>query len=390
MKVLMWMGGSFDRRTPSEHLLIAIIQALFANGHQVYIVQKDTGGPAPKLPKELAALGVITDCIPCRSVDKESFFARYLVELKYVWMCRKYILKHKDSEAVFIQSNNVAGFVVNMMKRIIPKARLTYNVQDVFPENAASIGRAKGIVYQILSKEQQYAYHHADQLITISADMKELLIEKGAAPEKTEVIYNWSYRDEAYRYEEVYDEKIANFLYPDKFNVVYAGNIGMVQNVEVIVGAARILQDDSGVHFHVFGDGAYKERLQNSAKGLNNISFWPMQPSELAPSIYAMADANVIPLAPGIYRTALPSKTATCIACPKPIIFCFGYESKFAQWISHEDGCYVVDSCGEIELAKLICEMKVQKLTINREAVFRAYFSRSQNSQRYAALIAGD
>ena len=43
MKILMWMGGNFDRRTPSEHLLVAIVQALYAAGHTVHIIQKDTG-----------------------------------------------------------------------------------------------------------------------------------------------------------------------------------------------------------------------------------------------------------------------------------------------------------------------------------------------------------
>ena len=194
-----------------------------------------------------------------------------------------------------------------MVKRLLPKARLTYNVQDIFPENAAYIGSAKGIVYKILSAEQRYAYRHADQIITISEDMKELLIEKGADSQKIEVVYNWSYTDSLYRYEDVYSEKIAKFLSTDKFNVVYAGNIGTMQNVDVVVETAKLMQDEENVHFHIFGDGMYKERLQHEAEGLSNISFWPMQPSELAPSIYAMADVNVIPLAPNIYRTALPS-----------------------------------------------------------------------------------
>ena len=64
-----------------------------------------------------------------------------------------------------------------VVKHNMSKARLTYNVQDI-PENAAYIGSVKGIVYKILSAEQRYAYRHADQIITISEDMKELLIEK--------------------------------------------------------------------------------------------------------------------------------------------------------------------------------------------------------------------
>ena len=328
MKVLMWMDGSFDRRTPSEHLLVAIVQALYANGHTVHIIQQNTGGPLDVLPKELVDLGVTTDCVPCQMAAKGNLTGRYLAGLGYIWRCRKAIWKHRDCEAVFSQSSNAAGVMAFMVKRLLPKARLTYNVQDIFPENAAYIGSAKGIVYKILSAEQRYAYRHADQIITISEDMKELLIEKGADSQKTEVVYNWSYTDSLYRYEDVYSEKIAKFLSTDKFNVVYAGNIGTMQNVDVVVETAKLMQDEEDVHFHIFGDGMYKERLQHEAEGLSNISFWPMQPSELAPSIYAMADVNVIPLAPNIYRTALPSKTATCIACGKPIVFCIGRESK--------------------------------------------------------------
>lgn len=389
MKVLMWMGGNFDRRTPSEHLLVAIVQALYADGHTVHIIQKDTGGSLPKLPSELVELGVTTDCIPCQLASKGNFIARYLVELRYVWKCRRLIKKYRDYDAVFNQSSNVAGFMTFVVKHNMPKARLTYNVQDIFPENAAYIGSVKGIVYKILSAEQRYAYRHADQIITISEDMKELLIEKGADSQKTKVVYNWSYTDSLYRYEDVYSEKIEKFLSAGKFNVVYAGNIGTMQNVDVVVETAKLMQDEEDIHFHIFGDGMYKERLQHEAERLSNISFWPMQPSELAPSIYAMADVNVIPLAPNIYRTALPSKTATCIACQKPIIFCFGNQSKFGRWIAQMPGYYLTESDQPQNLGKAIKTVKESNVTVCSDKLF-LHFLNSKNSKEYARLVVGD
>lgn len=389
MKVLMWMDGSFDRRTPSEHLLVAIVQALYASGHTVHIIQQNTGGPLDVLPKELANLGVTTDCVPCQMAAKGNLAGRYLAGLGYIWRCRKAIWKHRDCEAVFNQSSNAAGVMAFMVKRLLPKARLTCNVQDIFPENAAYIGSAKGIVYKILSAEQRYAYRHADQIITISEDMKELLIEKGADSQKTKVVYNWSYTDRLYRYEDVYSEKIAKFLSAGKFNVVYAGNIGTMQNVDVVVETAKLMQDEEDIHFHIFGDGMYKERLQHEAERLSNISFWPMQPSELAPSIYAMADVNVIPLAPNIYRTALPSKTATCIACQKPIIFCFGNQSKFGRWIAQMPGYYLTESDQPQNLRKAIKTVKESNVTVCSDKLF-LHFLNSKNSKEYARLVVGD
>lgn len=390
MKVLMWMDGSFDRRTPSEHLLVAIVQALYANGHTVHIIQQNTGGPLDVLPKELVDLGVTTDCVPCQMAAKGNLTGRYLAGLGYIWRCRKAIWKHRDCEAVFNQSSNAAGVMAFMVKRLLPKARLTYNVQDIFPENAAYIGSAKGIVYKILSAEQRYAYRHVDQIITISEDMKELLIEKGADSQKTEVVYNWSYTDSLYRYKDVYSEKIAKFLSTGKFNVVYAGNIGAMQNVDVVVETAKLMQDEEDVHFHIFGDGMYKERLQHEAEGLSNISFWPMQPSELAPSIYAMADVNVIPLAPNIYRTALPSKTATCIACGKPIVFCIGRESKLLNILEQNGLCAFVPSDDAKCLAESVLNLKKSlKDRTFLDEKFHQYFEREKNSNEYSRLITG-
>ena len=390
MKVLMWMDGSFDRRTPSEHLLVAIVQALYANGHTVHIIQQNTGGPLDVLPKELVDLGVTTDCVPCQIAAKGNLAGRYLAGLGYIWRCRKAIWKHRDCEAVFNQSSNAAGVMAFMVKRLLPKARLTYNVQDIFPENAAYIGSAKGIVYKILSAEQRYAYRHADQIITISEDMKELLIEKGADSQKTDVVYNWSYTDNLYRYEDVYNEKIAKYLSTGKFNVVYAGNIGAMQNVDVVVETAKLMQDEEDVHFHIFGDGMYKERLQHEAEGLSNISFWPMQPSELAPSIYAMADVNVIPLAPNIYRTALPSKTATCIACGKPIVFCIGRESKLLNILEQNGLCAFVPSDDAKCLAESVLNLKKSlKDRTFLDEKFHQYFEREKNSNEYSRLITG-
>lgn len=381
------MSGGFDRRTTSEHLLVAIVQALYENGHTVHIVQKDTLGSLPHLPKELLKLGVTTDCIPCKLAAKSNFIGRYLVELRYVWKCRKYLKQNKDADAVFNQSSTVAGFMAFAVKHIMPKARLSYNVQDIFPENALYIGSVKGIIYKILSAEQRYAYRHADQIITISEDMKELLIEKGADSQKTEVVYNWSYTDSLYRYEDVCSEKIAKFLSTGKFNVVYAGNIGAMQNVDVVVETAKLMQDEEDVHFHIFGDGMYKERLQHEAEGLSNISFWPMQPSELAPSIYAMADVNVIPLAPNIYRTALPSKTATCIACQKPIIFCIGKDSTFGKKLEDQEGYYLVNSSDSDELRDAILKIENLHPYINSSTLYKEMFAKTENSKKYSELI---
>ena len=155
---------------------------------------------------------------------------------------------------------------------------------------------------------------------------------------------------------------------------------------------AREMRNDPDVQFHIIGDGVYKKKLQEKAEayGLANVAFQPMQPPELAPLIYAAADVNVIPLRKDIYRTALPSKTATCLACARPIIFAVGPESRFAQTAAEAAGCRVTEPDRPEQLAEAIRAVRSEGSVAGDGAFFRARFSRTANSRRYADIITGE
>lgn len=389
MKVLFWMGGYFDQHTTSEHLLIAIIKSLCELGHSVHILQKKTSGSLPVIPESLQKYDVTTDVIPYQAADKGNFIARYLTELKYISNCKKYIAS--DFDAVFIQSTTVAGFAVKAIRQKLPKAIVTFNVQDIFPYNLAITGGLKknSLVFKILAAEQRYGYKHSDHVITISEDMKDTLVVDGVAADKVEVIYNWSYQDEPY--ENVNLAPVSHMFKPDYFNVVYAGNIGVMQNVDILVEAAKLMKDNKDVWFHIIGNGVYKDKLEARAKeyGITNISFWPMQPPELAPAIYSAADVNVIPLVKDVYRTALPSKTATCLACQKPIIFAIGKESKFGKKAMNEAGCPVIEADKAEDLVKAIYRVHSGGNSNNAGEFFLKYCGKTVNSKRYYQIITG-
>lgn len=390
MKVLFWMFIGFDQHATSEHLLSAVIERLCEQGNSVHIIQKNTGGNLPSIPERLAKYDVTTDVIPYQAADKGNFIARYLTELKYINACKKFITS--DYDAVFIQSNNVAGFAVRTIRKKLPKAIVTFNVQDIFPYNLAFSGGLKrsSPIFKILAAEQRYGYKHADHVITISEDMKDTLVADGVDDKKVEVIYNWSYQDEPY--ENVDLAPVSHMFNPEYFNVVYAGNIGVMQNVDILIEAAKLMKEDKKVWFHIIGNGVYKEKLEARVKeyGITNISFWPMQAPELAPVIYNAADVNVIPLVKDVYRTALPSKTATCFACQKPIIFAIGKDSKFARKIISQENCQVVDSEDAYELMKTIQAIKEAGMGAKPSSFFTRYFSATNNSMEYANIILGN
>ena len=387
MKILFWMFTGFDRHVTSEHLLSAVIEQLCADGHSVHILQKDTGGDLPAIPKTLSGYPVTTDAIPFQAAGKGNFVGRYLAELRYIRACKKHIWAGYD--AVFLQSNNVAGFAVKAVRRRLPRAILTFNVQDIFPYNAAFSGsiRRGGVLFRALAAVQRYAYRHADHVVTISEDMRDTLVADGTDAEKIAVVYNWSYQDAPY--ENLDLAPVAHLFPRDRFHVVYAGNLGVMQNVELLIETAREMRDDADVQFHIIGDGVYGQKLRAKAEayGLANVVFLPMQPPELAPLIYSAADVNVIPLRRDIFRTALPSKTATCLACGRPIIFAIGTESRFARTAAEAAGCRVTEPDRPEQLAEAIRAVRSEGRVAGDCAFFQSHFSRSANSRAYAGII---
>lgn len=383
----MFIG--FDQHTTSEHLLSAVIEKLCEAGHSIHIIQKDTGGDLPSIPKILEKYEVTTDVIPFVSADKVKFFKRYKAELRYIENCKKYIIS--DYDAVFIQSTNVAGFAVKTIRKKLPKAIITYNVQDIFPYNLAYAGGIKkdGLIFKIMAAEQRYAYKHADHIITISEDMKELLVEDGIPSDKIEVVYNWSYQDDPYDYADL-DLTVANKLFDKNyFNVVYAGNIGVMQNVDILIETAALMKDKKDIWFHIIGNGVYKDKLIKKADELEieNITFWPMQPPEVAAAIYSSADVNVIPLVKNVYRTALPSKTATCLACKKPVILAIGETSIFAKKIAEHTSCQVIGTDNSEELKGAILNVKHYPQDDESAEFYLQSFQKTENSRKYAEII---
>lgn len=388
MKVLFWIFIGLDKHETSEHLLTAVIEQLCEAGHSVHILQKDTGGDLPAIPERLSKYKITTDTVPFKAAPKGNFVKRYFAELKYIKCCKKYITSGYD--AVFIQSTTVGGFAVRAIRKKLKNTIITFNVQDIFPYNAAYSGSIKKnkLVFKVMAALQRYGYKHADHVITISEDMKETLVADGTPADKIEVIYNWSYQNEPYDKVKL-DMTVPNKLFNKNFfNVVYAGNIGVMQNVDILIEAAALMKEQTDVWFHIIGNGAYKEKLQKKAKelGIVNISFWPMQPPEGAPSIYAAADVNVIPLVKDVYRTALPSKTATCLACGRPIIFAIGKASKFGRMVQEEAGCVVVDSDNPEKLAIAIRATRTAT-TDKYFSFFASKMCRDNNAKKYAQII---
>lgn len=335
MQIAVVSIGSFDTQYSDYHIMRDIIIGLLERGHRVELIQKQYL-EAPKYPSQFEAyLGnqLQVQNIRFEKKAKADLKARYIADLSYYRKaCR--LLKKNKPDKIFLQSNNTAFYTVFYAKHIL-KRPLIYNEQDIFPENAffAGLLSEKSLVYRAAHALQKYAYKNATALSTISGDMKSTIVTRYCIPaDKVQVIYNWGHEEL-----KAHTDADNVFLrkYPkkqDEFRVLYAGNLGKMQNVELILETAALMKEEPNVTFYIVGGGVNEDRLKAYAKekALNNVTFVGMQPPEEVADLYAAADVNVIPLQKGLIYAALPSKTADCLIAGKPIITCVNADSEFA------------------------------------------------------------
>lgn len=393
MRLLFVFDIGFDRGGPSVHLLQDVLRAALIQGHKVHVILKDTNGPDDCMPEEFRFNPLLSyELIEWAVDDNGDFHKRYINEIKYANLCGKTALKAGRFDSVFLQSTTITFFYMRYLRKL--KCRIIYNIQDIFPYNLKLSGQLpmERITFPFFRMLQNMGYKMADAIITISDDMKQTLIDDGIDAEKIEVIYNWSYADTPISLEAIDPQNIYDLhLDHNKFNVIYAGNIGKMQNVELIAKTAYIMREDQSVHFFIIGNGSNEGVVKHMVKDIKNITVLPMQSSKYAESIYAQADLNVIPLKPGGIMTALPSKTATVLRVDRPVVFCIDKSNSLLNILEPASGVYFSDVDNEAGLQKVIYDLRkrCQNTRFLRKEIIYKYFSRN-NARRYVDVLKGE
>ena len=102
--------------------------------------------------------------------------------------------------------------------------------------------------------------------------------------------------------------------------VMYAGNVGFSQSLDLVLEAAAALAHDPDLVFVINGGGAARADLERKANSARNVRFVDMQPKDRLPEVLAAADIHVVPLRRGLARSSVPSKMYSILAAGRPIV----------------------------------------------------------------------
>ncbi len=354
---------------PAAPLATMLCENLVRLGHHVTIItwvpHYPTGRVSAKFRGKLKWLwksvenGVNVIRVAVPSVDRSKLPLRLLQFLCFqIGATRAGLGKKYD--VVFSSDTCMEVFLPYTYLVVLRRKPAIYSVYDVYPKVGIALGIFKHkAVIALVSAMERFILKNAKVVRIISDSFRPDLRALGVPDEKMIRVYDWVDtdlvhplpRDNAFAQEQGL---------MGKFVVLYAGNLGLSQGLELVLSAAETLKNYQDISFVFVGEGSSRERLIADAekRQLKNVKFIPYQPRPRLPEVLATADVSLVLQQRGIGFTALPNKTLSTLSSGRAMIVSTDEESETAKLVKQAEAGLVVPPENPTALVEAILTLK--------------------------------
>jgi colanic acid biosynthesis glycosyl transferase WcaI len=213
-------------------------------------------------------------------------------------------------------------------------------VQDFEVDAAFDLGLLRaGVLRRVVLAAERAVMRGFDRVSNISDRMLAKLLEKGVDQQRVFLFPNWVDMSLIRPLAQTSALRAELGIAPETRVVLYSGNMGEKQGLDIIIEAARRF-DDPQVLFLMCGDGAVRARMQTAAADLANVRFVPLQPLAKLNELLNIAEVHLLPQKAAAEDLVLPSKLTAIMASGRPVVATAGVNSDVAR-IAREGGIVV-------------------------------------------------
>jgi glycosyltransferase involved in cell wall biosynthesis len=275
-----------------------------------------------------------------------------------------------------------------------PRGGMVFYCQDIFPEVAGLLEDFHSpAVNSLLEHLNRFLVRRAARIVALGDTMASRLVHgKGADPSKITVIANWA-DTTAIIPSPKHNQFSAAHDLDRKFVVLHAGNIGLSQNLDVVIDAAALLASRTDIVILFIGDGNRKATLEQAVatRGLTNVRFLPFQPRDQLRWTYATSDVCLVSLKPGLAGYIVPSKLYPILAAGRPYIAAVETSTEVAALTERHHCGVIVEPGDAAQLADAIARLADQQAARDamgaRARAAGELFARDRQVAAHAQLI---
>ena len=353
---------------PTGVVMTRIVHELTALGHELHVVTSlpwyrehaiETGWGGKLWRVEKTAWGSITRVHPFPGKTKRNLLRRALGFVLFSAVVGLRSLAAggfpRRINGVLAMSPPLTLGLTGWFTKLFRGGMLVFNIQDIFPDAAAQTGAIRN--KQILRAArwlERISYERSDAVVLLSEDLKQNVAAKLSAKfhNRLHVIPNFvdtsaivpGNRMTSYRRELGIDDRVI---------VMYAGNVGFSQSLELVLAAARSMPH---IAFVINGDGAARKSLQDevNATDIDNVYFADYQPIERLSEVLASGDIHVVPLKTGLASVSVPSKMYSILSAGRPVVAAIDAGTEIPRTLAESGAGIAVAPDNEVEFVSAL------------------------------------
>jgi glycosyltransferase involved in cell wall biosynthesis len=297
---------------------------LVRSGHKVTVITSSvsylTGSAAP-VPSPETGPGITILRAYTYPAWHRSFPHRVISFISFMLSSFLAGLKVRDVDVVWGTSPPIFQAGTAWALARLKRAAFVFEVRDLWPAFAVGVGvlRSPALI-RLAEAYERFLYRHADRVVANSPGFSEHIRARGAR--RVDLVPNGA---DSAMFDPAADGRafrIANHL-EKQYIALYAGAHGLSNDLNVLLEAARLLQDRPEISLVFLGDGKEKPALQKRAAELklDNVAFLEPVAKLDMPLALAAADVCIAILKPiPEYRTVYPNKVFDYMAAGRPVI----------------------------------------------------------------------
>jgi colanic acid biosynthesis glycosyl transferase WcaI len=346
---------------PTGAVMTRIVTELAALGHEVHVVTAlpwyrdhavEAGWEGRWVRRETTAWGSITRVNPFPGTDKRNLVRRAAGFIGFSALAGLTALRGGRVDAVIAMSPPLTLGLTGWAVHLVRRGPLVFNIQDVFPDAAVETGAITNARIIALARWlERISYHRSAAVTVLSDDLCDNVVGKIRPAKRGDVRVIPNFVDtDMIRPMDRMTRLRSELGIGSETVVLYAGNVGFSQSLEMVVEVAGHLPH---LTFLINGDGAASAALHERAAGLGNVRFSGYQPIERLSEVLATGDIHLVPLKAGLGRVSVPSKTYSILAAGRPILAAIDPGTEVPRIVAASGGglCVPPDDLAAFQLA---------------------------------------
>ncbi|MGD0339231.1 MAG: glycosyltransferase family 4 protein [Bacteroidota bacterium] len=227
----------------------------------------------------------------------------------------------KDNDIILIYSPPLFLGLTALLLRFFKGSKVIVNIQDLFPQSAIDLQVLNSkILIWLFQKIEKLIYRQSDSITVHSAGNRNHVLQCGGRPECTYEVPNLVDTQEIHPGERNNAFRSRYGIPQSEYIISFAGVIGLSQDIDTVIEAAKLTADLQPVVYYIVGDGIEKDRLVKQAAGLKNIRFLPMIPKNEYIELLQASDICLSTLHKQVTTPVVPSKILSIMAAGRPVL----------------------------------------------------------------------